>query len=285
MSDRVKERVERGTAAALRTAASLGLPAERADVLQDSNRVVVRVVPCDTVARVVESSGAGHLEPEIALADRLAHMGAPVAVPEPRVERRVHGEREFAMTFWRHYEPVEPREIEPVRYGTALKSLHESMSTLDTAAPHFTERAAKAEGLALDPEQTPALEADDRAFLVSELRRTTDSVASSGAPEQLLHGEPHSDNVLRTAEGLLFIDFEASCRGPVEFDVADVPEAVAGHYPGVNLLLLEQCRRLVLAMVSTWCWAGFDDHENLRRAAPQLLSELRVIAAHRDVTG
>lgn len=281
MSERLRERVAGGTEAALATAALMGLSAERAEVLQDSNRVVLRVQPCDTVVRVVESAHAEHLERELLLASRLERLGAPVAAPDPRVERRVFGDDEFAMTFWRHYEAAGPRAIEPAHYGVALKSLHESMSTLDTAAPHFTERVAKAEGLVAEAEHTPALSDDDRAFLVVELRRTVEAVASSGAREQLLHGEPHSDNVLRTADGLLFIDFEACCRGPVEFDIADVPEDVADHYPGVNRALLEECRSLVLAMVSIWCWAGFDDHENLRRAAPQLLSELRAAAERR----
>lgn len=45
--------------------------------------------------------------------------------------------------------------------------------------------------------------------------------------EQLLHGEPHPWNVLRTAEGPLFIDFENCAHGQVEYDLAWAPTEVS----------------------------------------------------------
>jgi hypothetical protein len=60
--------------------------------------------------------------------------------------------------------------------------------------------------------------------------------------------------VLSTKDGPLFIDLETYCRGPVEFDLAHVPEAVCEHYPGVDQGLLDECRQLVLAMVAAWRW-------------------------------
>src|SRR5258708_23029237 len=55
-----------------------------------------------------------------------------------------------------------------------------------------------------------------------------------------------------TRDGLLFIDFETCCRGPIEFDVAHVPQEVSARYPDVDRVLLAQGRRLVLAMVAAW---------------------------------
>ncbi|MFE1199320.1 phosphotransferase family protein [Streptomyces olivaceoviridis] len=52
------------------------------------------------------------------------------------------------------------------------------------------------------------------------------AIDDRGAVEQLLHGEPHPGNVLSTKNGPLFIDLETCCRGPVEFGLAHVPEAV-----------------------------------------------------------
>ena len=77
--------------------------------------------------------------------------------------------------------------------------------------------------------------------------------------DQLLHGEPHPGNILSTSAGLLFIDFETCCRGPIEFDVAHVPDEVSEHYPGVDQVLLQECRRLVLAMVAAWRWDVRDE--------------------------
>jgi Ser/Thr protein kinase RdoA (MazF antagonist) len=62
--------------------------------------------------------------------------------------------------------------------------------------------------------------------------------------EQLLHGEPHPGNVLGTKTGLLFIDLETCCRGPVEFDPAHVPEDVSKRYAGADADLLGECRVL-----------------------------------------
>jgi hypothetical protein len=62
-------------------------------------------------------------------------------------------------------------------------------------------------------------------------------------------------NVLPTKNGLLLIDLETCCRGPVEFDVAHTPEEVSVHYPDVNHHLLRECQILVLAMIATWRWS------------------------------
>jgi len=46
------------------------------------------------------------------------------------------------------------------------------------------------------------------------------AIRTATTAEQLLHGEPHPGNVLSTKNGLVFIDLETCCRGPVEFDIA-----------------------------------------------------------------
>jgi hypothetical protein len=81
--------------------------------------------------------------------------------------------------------------------------------------------------------------------------------------------------VLATKNGLLFIDFETCCRGPVEFDPAHAPEEVSGHYPGVNQDLLRECRILVLAMVTTCRWDRDDQLPNGRQLGAEWLSQIR----------
>jgi Predicted choline kinase involved in LPS biosynthesis len=61
-----------------------------------------------------------------------------------------------------------------------------------------------------------------------------------------MHGEPHPGNVLSTKTGLLFIDLETCCRGPVEFDLAHVPEDVSERYADADEELLSECRILFL---------------------------------------
>jgi hypothetical protein len=81
--------------------------------------------------------------------------------------------------------------------------------------------------------------------------------------------------VLTTKNGLLFVDLETCCRGPVEFDLAHVPEEVSERYPDADQALLRECRILVLAMVAAWRWDPSDQLPNGHRAARELLSALR----------
>lgn len=70
-----------------------------------------------------------------------------------------------------------------------------------------------------------------------------------------LHGEPHLGNVLSTAAGPRWIDFEASCTGPLEWDLASVPADAVALFPAVDRQLLALLRPLNSARVATWCWA------------------------------
>jgi len=82
--------------------------------------------------------------------------------------------------------------------------------------------------------------------------------------------------VLSTKSGPLFIDFETCCRGPVEFDLAHVPEDVGARYAAADDDLLIECRGLVLAMVAAWRWDLGDQFPDKQRAARALLSALRL---------
>jgi thiamine kinase-like enzyme len=107
---------------------------------------------------------------------------------------------------------------------------------------------------------------------LASLRRAIDD---RGAADQLLHGEPHPGNVLSTRNGPLLIDLETCCCGPVEFDLAHVPEEVCAHYPGIDQELLDECRQLVIAMVAAWRWDRDDQFPNGRRFGEELLRVLR----------
>jgi hypothetical protein len=80
---------------------------------------------------------------------------------------------------------------------------------------------------------------------------------------------------LRFPYGPLFVDLETCCRGPIEFDLAHVPEEVAEHYPGADRELVRECRVLVLAMVTTWRWDRDDQFPNGRQFGIEGLSRLR----------
>jgi Ser/Thr protein kinase RdoA (MazF antagonist) len=261
------------------TASSLGLRADDAVVLHASNRVTVRLKPCDVVARVAPMAYQASAEFEVEVARRLAQTDSPVVTLDPRVEPRVYARDGFVMNLWTYYEPASSSEIAPAEYALALQRLHAGMREIDLPAPHFTDRIAEAQRLIDSRDQTPELAEPDREFLGNALRNLRRGIEDRGAAEQLLHGEPHPGNLLMTRNGPLFIDFETVCRGPVEFDIAHVPEAVSEHYPGVDQELLRECRMLVLAMVASWRWDREDQFPNGRQMGIDMLSQLRVALA------
>jgi aminoglycoside phosphotransferase (APT) family kinase protein len=274
--------VPRAMAAAMSIASALGLTADDAIVLHDSNKLTLRLLPCDVLARVAPAALQA-AQFEVDLAQRLAESGCPVAAVERRAGPRVHERDGFVVTLWTYYEPAAPREVSPAGYARALERLHAGLRELDIPAPHFMDRVEQAQQLVASRDHTPELAAADRELLGDTLRSLRRVVGDRDPAEQLLHGEPHPGNVLSTKNGLLFIDFETCCRGPVEFDLAHAPEEVGEHYPGVDQDLLRECRILVLAMITTWRWDRGDQLPNGRQLATEWLSQIRAALDRKEL--
>ena len=272
--------VSRAVGAGVSTAAALDLRVDDAVVLHNSNKLTLRLLPCDVLARVAPVAHQV-AQFEVELAQRLAKSGCPVAALEPRVEPNAYERDGFVVTLWTYYEPATPREVSPADYADALERLHAGMRRLDVPAPHFTDRVEEAQRLVASRDHTPALADADRELLGTTLRSLSRMIGERGGAEQLLHGEPHPGNVLSTKNGPVFIDLETCCRGPVEFDLAHAPDEVSEHYPGVDQDLLRECRILVLAMITAWRWDRGDQFPNGRRLGTEWLGELRA-ALDRD---
>src|SRR3954465_11296928 len=103
--------IKRAMAAATSGAGALGLSADDAIVLHNSNKLALRLSPCDVFARVAPV-GQEVARFEVELAQRLAATGSPVAALDPRVAPRVHERDGFAITLWTYYEPL-PSDVAP----------------------------------------------------------------------------------------------------------------------------------------------------------------------------
>jgi hypothetical protein len=88
----------RAVAAAMGAAAALGLTVDDAIVLQESNKLAVRLLPCDVLARVAQEHIKRWAEFEVELALRLAESGSPVGALEPRVAPGVYVRDGFVVT-------------------------------------------------------------------------------------------------------------------------------------------------------------------------------------------
>ena len=264
----------RAVAAAVSTASVLDLAVDDAVVLNDSNRLVVRLMPCDVVARVTPMTHFASAEREVELVRRLAVTDSPVAGLEARVEPRVFVRDGFKITMWTYFEPV-GRVLPPAEYAHALGRLHAGLRQIDVSTPHFMDRVAATQQGVANRDVTPDLAETDRSLLVDTLRDLRGSIVARRAAEQLLHGEPHPGNMLTTNSGPLFLDFENTCHGPIEYDLAWVPNEVSEGYPDVDQGLVVECRGVVLAIVVTHRWSRGDEHPSGRASGVAFLDVVR----------
>ena len=173
--------VARATAAACSIAEGLGLQVNEAVVIQNSNTLALRLLPCDTFARTA-LIGQEVAALEVQVAKSLAAVTAPIASLDPRVEPRVYERDGFAVTFWSYYGPATDLGS-PGEYADALYRLHAAMRSIEIKAPHFTERIAAAERLLTDQHETPALADNDRHLLLDTLHAVREAIHGHMDPE------------------------------------------------------------------------------------------------------
>ena len=105
------------------TASALGLQVDDVVVIHNSDRIALRLIPCDVLARVAPSAHRTGSEFEVEVARRLTETDGPVAELEPRAEYRAYLRDGFAISLWTYYEPA-GSEIAPAEYAGALMRLH-----------------------------------------------------------------------------------------------------------------------------------------------------------------
>ncbi|MCB0070532.1 MAG: phosphotransferase [Caldilineaceae bacterium] len=275
--------ISRALEAARLTAGALGLHVQDTAVIHNSDRVVVRLIPGDVLVRIAPPRWQDALQFEVEVARRLTATGSPVGTLALRVDPRVYMRDDFVLTFWTYYAPA--GDLAPTAYADALVKLHAGLRQIDLVAPPVTDRIAAWVAEVDAPDQNPDLSKPDRELLRRTFSQVQETMTRWDTNEQLLHGEPHPGNVLSTSHGPLFIDLHTCQRGPVEYDIAFVPDDVAAHYAGANPLLVHEFRVLMWAGFSTMRWRAADQfpdrdywriegmnrlHAALGRAAPQL---------------
>jgi Phosphotransferase enzyme family len=265
----------RAVAAAMSAVSALDLAVDNAVILNNSNRLVTRLLPCDVVARV-SPKGWFSAAREVELVRRLAdESDAPVAGLDPRVDPRLHERDGFEIAIWTYFDPGRSEVLAPADYVDALERLHVALRRVDVSAPHFTDRLAEIRRWLTNTDVTPELADEDRELLADRIENPGQLFLKGGAPEQLLHGEPHPWNVLDTTNGPLFIDFENCARGPVEFDLAWVPRAVGERYQDADQDLVAECRGVVVALIAAHRWRRDDQHPSGKQGGMAFLNVVR----------
>jgi len=138
-------------AAATSLAAALDLRVNDVAVIHNSNKLALRLLPCDVLARVA-LVGQEVSALEVELAQRLAAIASPVAALEARVDPRVYEGDGFAVTLWTYYVEVTADQVSPAAYADALHR-GDAKRRVGDAALHGSSRTGCAAGR--EPRRNP----------------------------------------------------------------------------------------------------------------------------------
>lgn len=258
-------------AAVTEVAHRLGLNDAGADVIADSNNVLVRLPGEDLVAKTSTSVLAGRrgvaaLGRELRLGRRLAEHGVPIATPATGSVAGPHHAPGVVLTLWRYVRPDAKPDDGDRMLGEAVRHFHSALADIVGELPELTEKIDRANQLFQDAGATPGLAAADRA-LAGEAHSRLVPVVRSLDQTTALHAEPHEDNVLWTERGPLLIDFEAACRGPAEWDLAYLPPAALASFPERDDTAIARLRAGISFCVAAWCLADPDPPPAVAEAA------------------
>jgi aminoglycoside phosphotransferase (APT) family kinase protein len=244
--------------------------------LRSTNNVVVWLAPSPVVAKISMEEERSIRELELVRA--LDALDAPVVAPiEVGVEQpwRAGGR---SVTFWRHESQDDARALGAGPVAEALVSLHSKLALIDGRfdLPSFDERLMTALHILDQPRLTPDLAQVDRLLLRSALVEGMSRLAAPLRSRHLLHGSPHMLNILSVDGAPTFIDFETVEYGPLEWDLAHLEPEVADLYAAeIDYQVLAECRVLVSAATSTWCWKVPERESDMRSHAVHHLESVR----------
>jgi hypothetical protein len=241
--------------AASRVAAGYGLLTEDPVVLQATNNTVVWLRPNEVIAKVGTSlDGAENLIREHAVAVALLSKDARIAPPLAGTEPIRDPDTDLIVTLWTRLDHDPELEVAPTDIAMALRRLHDDLARTQSAQPSYTVAVRRARAMLDDDQLMAAQSGEDRATLRAAIDRLLGRIDAHGYVEQPLHGEPHRGNLLATPSGLRWIDLGGVCVGPLEWDLAFLPDEAGSAFPTADPELLGLLRTLTSACVATWCW-------------------------------
>jgi hypothetical protein len=270
--DQIAARTARAVSAA--TAAGRELRLEVADprVLYDVFSVIVHLAPAPVVVRVptvlpcayraAPESQTAQQRREISVAGWLADRGHPVVAPSPLAPREPVRRDGFSMTFWEYVEEVPDAEPDVAHRFEMTARLHAVLREFDGGELGFWTpfNTYIPDGLA-ELERLPDLlgaadlqRAQREWALISPLLASREAFESAfpGAAVQTIHGDAPFHNMIPTADGEKWSDFELVTAGPVESDVVMAgPEGVGAYREAAARLGLRPLDERVLRVTES----------------------------------
>lgn len=235
-------------------------------------------MPLPVVARIASGSSFdfsnGVLERELVVARHLAARNAPAV--RPITGSTLYLDGRCAVSLWALVEgrPVECAADEMLA-ADALKRVHAALASLKTELPSFLDKVDSCRTILCDPAKAPTLRETDRIFLRERYTALREALAKFGSGWRPIHGDTHLGNVMISGAGAIWLDLESVCRGPVEWDVVNLPERCWSAFGALDAKLLQLLEEVRSLCVAVWCWAAFDRSTASAEAAMYHLERLR----------
>lgn len=273
----------RAVAAAVYVATAHGVSVDDPRVIADAYSVRVHLKPAPIVARVstitslLRSPIESWLLREISVAEFLTSKGANVIPPSDILPPGPHYYDGLFMTFWRYFQPVSDALPESAIVGRMLAELHAVLrdypGDLPLLAPPFNDIPR---GLERIERAGNILPASDLRLLQETYDRLLPQLNNSVGLLQPLHGDAHAYNLIPTADGLLWNDFEDTCIGPVTWDLINLDDEGRAAYPDApDSATLEPYIKMRQLHGIVWVYALLPEFPNWVAHAKVMLDDLR----------
>ncbi|OBB60384.1 aminoglycoside phosphotransferase [Mycobacterium sp. 852013-51886_SCH5428379] len=267
----IAARTDRAVAAAAAAGRRLGLTVNDPRVLYDVFSVIVHLRPAPVIVRVptvlppsyraAPAQQTAQQQAELTVTGWLAERGHPVVAPSPLVPRKPVRVDGFSMTFWEYVEEV-PDIGDPADRFEMTARLHAALRSYPGDELGFWTPFGTfiPEGLnALDRQPDLLAPADlHRAqrewATIAPLLASPAALRSAfdGVDVQTIHGDAPFHNLIPTADGLKWSDFELVTVGAVESDLAMAgPEGVAAYDDAAARLGLRRLDPRLLRITET----------------------------------
>jgi hypothetical protein len=207
-----------GVAAAITVGARYGLPTDAPEVLHFKSNVLVRLGP--VVARVPGTTLFARPDPtawlarDVALSRYLTERDVLVVSPTADPPAGPHFAGGLPITLW-HYTPHETgHRYSPREVASSLARVHAALADYPGELPEL----GPAEEIRTLLGRHGHLMDGAAPRLLEELETVVAALPTGQV--RALHGDAHPGNVIATAAGPCWLDFEDTWRGPLGWDLA-----------------------------------------------------------------
>jgi Ser/Thr protein kinase RdoA (MazF antagonist) len=204
----------------------LGLEVSTPRILSNEQNLLVQLWPSPVVARVAtriawsRPDPAAWLSREVAVATYAARNGGPVVPPTDLVDPGPHHVQGHDMSLWTYVDADSELAAE-AEVGEALGRLHRSLEgfPLHSLPEDLPVHAQIRNGLAA-LERENVIDSQTLEKLRAMHKRYSGELVGFEGTREVIHGDAHPWNLLRTDAGWRWIDMEEAGSGPQEFDLA-----------------------------------------------------------------